>query len=486
MKEIIEINSWIGNQEIRAETYKDDIDPGKNDETVAHVAQGTEETVEQAALCAHKAQHAWSALSLAERRACIEKMEAVTVGSMSELVELEVREAGHEKRTAEMDFGIAAESLHYYNTVISDFMKPEVREDALSRTCIKKVPKGVCGAIIPWNMPICLTMTKLPLALLTGNTMIVKPPSEAPAALTLLLQRYAKVLPDGVLNVVNGRGSTIGRAMCDHPLVRKISFTGGTDGGIDVNTHCAQHLKPATLELGGNDAAIVLEDADISRVIPQMLHGIFDRAGQICFAIKRIYVPRRNFDRFYEEMCEAVNELTVGYGLHPGAYYGALMNQGQYDQLKSLIEETKKSGAAEVRELGSCVTPELWNRGYYVRPHVIKAFSNELSIVQKEQFGPAIPIVPYDTEEEAVALANGTRFGLGSSVWSASEEHAIQIANRIEAGQTFINGHNLSSLHFGIPFGGVKDSGIGREFADGLSLNAYVDYHTVRLIKPTN
>ena len=483
MAEILTINSWINNEEVCADVYRDDFDPGKNDEVVARIAQGTEQTLDYAAQAAHKAQPGWEALSVTERKNYIDKLSSVTVASMSDLVDLEVREAGHEKRTAGTDFGVAAQSWNYYNSVIEHFMESEIVEDDISRTYIDKVAKGVCGAIIPWNMPICLTMTKVPLALLTGNTMVVKPPSEAPAALTLLLERYARVLPDGVLNVVNGRGSTIGTAMCNHPLIRKVSFTGGTAGGIDVNTHCAKNLKPATLELGGNDAAVVLDDADIDDMIPKMLHGIFDRSGQICFAIKRIYVPRGMLDRFYEKLCEAVNEIKVGYGLNPESYYGPVMNQSQFDQVMELIAQTKASSEAQVRQLGSCANPELWDRGYYVLPHVVKAYSNQLPIVQKEQFGPVIPVIPYDSVEEAIAFANGTPFGLCSSVWSGDTNRAMTVAKRIQAGQTFINSHSIRNLHFGVPFGGVKDSGIGREFATDLSLNAYVDYHAIRLLK---
>lgn len=481
MAEVLTVNSWIDNQEVPADTYREDWDPGKKDECVARIAQGDAKTVDLAAQAAHRAQPEWEALSVAERKHYIDKLEAITVGAMLDLVDLEVREAGHERRTAALDFGVAANAFHYYHSVIDRFMEPEIVRDDQSYARIEKVAKGVCGAIIPWNMPVCLTMTKLPLALLTGNTMIVKPPSEAPAALTMLLERYARVLPDGVLNVINGKGGLIGTALCDHPLVRKVGFTGGTAGGIDVDVHCAQHLKPATLELGGNDAAIILDDASIDETVPKLLHGIFDRSGQICFAIKRIYVPRSMLDRFYEKLCEAVNELKVGYGLNPEAFYGPVVNKGQYDQLMELIAQTKASNEAEVRQLGSCSDPELWERGYYVLPHVVKAYSNDLPIVQKEQFGPVVPVVPYDTVEEAVAMANASPFGLCSSVWSTDMDRALALAKQIQAGQTFINGHGLYALKFGIPFGGFKDSGIGREFASDLSLNAYVDHHAIRI-----
>lgn len=481
MSEILKINSWINNREVPAERYREDHDPGIKGEIVATVAQGTDETIDMAAEAAAAAQPEWASLPLPERKKCIDKMLQITQDSLEELSVLESREAGHENRTAQLDFGIAMGSLQYYNSVIDKFMESEVIEDDSSWTRIDKVPKGVCAGIIPWNMPICLTMSKLPLALLTGNSMIIKPPSDAPAALTLLMERYAQALPDGVLNVVNGSGARLGKAITSHPLIRKVGFTGGTDGGRDVYVRCAQNIKPATLELGGNDPAVVLDDIDIDETIPKMMHGIFDRAGQICFAIKRIYVPGKMIDEFYDKMCEYVDaNITTGYSLNPDAYYGPIMNKNQFVHIMNLIDDTRNSNS-KIRTLGRNVDPDL--DGYYVLPHVVKACSNDLRIVQEEQFGPCIPIVPYDTEEQAVEFANGTMAGLCSSVWSADPERGIKFASQIQAGQTFVNGHSMFALTFGVPFGGVKNSGIGREFTGDLSLDSYVDYHAVRLLK---
>jgi acyl-CoA reductase-like NAD-dependent aldehyde dehydrogenase len=481
MADILKINSWIGNKEVTADKYRDDTDPGKIGELIAQTAQGTDETVDLAAKTAAEAQPAWAALSVEKRKEYINKLLKVTQDSLAELSELEAREAGHELRTAQLDFGIAAGALQYYNAVIDKFMESEVIEDDSSWTRIDKVPKGVCAGIVPWNMPICLTMSKLPLALLTGNTMIVKPPSDAPAALSILMQRYAKELPDGVLNVVNGSGAKLSKAITSHPLIRKVGFTGGTEGGRDVYIGCAQNLKTATLELGGNDAAVLLDDIDMDEVIPKLMNGIFDRAGQICFAIKRVYVPSKMIDKFYDKMCEYVDaNITTGYQLDENAFYGPLMNKTQYEHILGLIEEAKGTSSV-VRELGKNVTPDL--DGYYVRPHVVKASSNDISIVSCEQFGPCIPVIPYDTEEQALEFANGTRFGLCSSVWSSDQQRGIDFAKDFQAGQTFVNGHSMFALTFGVPFGGFKDSGVGREFTGDLSLNAYVDYHAVRLMK---
>ena len=285
MSEILTINNWINNEEIPSERYRESRDPG-NGEVVACVAQGDAATVEAAAKAAHEAQKAWAALPLAERKAYAQKCLEINVAAMDDLLEIAVRDTGYEKRTAQLDFGVAIGAWQYYLSVIDQFLEPEAIHDESFDAYTYKVPKGVAGAIVPWNMPICLCMSKLPLAILTGNTFVVKPPSDAPVALTLLLQRFAKALPAGVINIVNGGGGTVGTAICECDLINKVGFTGGTEGGIDVAQRCAKHLKTCTLELGGNDAAVVLADADMNEVVPAMMNGLLDRSGQICFAIK--------------------------------------------------------------------------------------------------------------------------------------------------------------------------------------------------------
>ena len=482
MSEVLTINNWINNEEVPAEKYRDAIDPG-NGEVVARVAQGTQETVDLAVQAAHKAQKAWAKLPLETRKAYAQKCLEITQESMGDLIELAIRDTGYERRLANVDFFIAIGSWQYYLSVIDKFLEPEKVTGDDFDALIYKVPKGVCGAIVPWNMPICLTMSKLPLAILTGNTFVLKPPTDAPVALTLLVQRYAKVLPAGVLNVVNGSGGVVGPAICDHPLVNKVGFTGGTEGGRDVAIRCARGLKTSTLELGGNDAAVVLADADMDFVVNNMIAGTLDRSGQICFAIKRIYVPNDQLDAYFEKFCEVFGNIKTGYGTNEEAYYGPLMNKSQYDWITSLIEDTKAQPDAEIRAVGGFANPELLDKGYYIQPHIVKTRNNSLKVVQEEQFGPIIPLIGYDTEEQAIEWANDNQFGLCSSIWATDTAHAAELGIGIEAGQTFINKHSLYALSYGIPFGGFKDSGIGREFTGDLSLGAYVEYHTVKVFK---
>ncbi|MGJ9460719.1 aldehyde dehydrogenase family protein, partial [Oceanobacillus sp. CF4.6] len=292
----------------------------------------------------------------------------------------------------------------YFDTVHKD--------EETGWTKIEKKSKGVVAAIVPWNMPVVLTMMKLGPALVTGNTVVLKPSPTAPLALTKLLKKIANVLPKGVINVVHG-DVEVGEAMTKHPLVRKVAFTGGTETGKIVMKNAASTIKDITLELGGNDPAIVLDDVNPAEIIPKLLAGVYARSGQICFAVKRIYVPKTIYNEFFESFCQYVDEYKVGHGLNENASFGPLNNKKQYDFVNGLIERTKKSGAT-VKELGTKLDPENWDNGYYILPHVVKVDDPTSESVSCEQFGPIIPIIPYENEEEVIKLANDSEQGLGS------------------------------------------------------------------------
>ncbi len=477
------IDLLIDNKEIPTQQYAQVRDPGKLTDIVGTVAIGTGADVDQAVTAAHKAFLSWRNVDVKERIEKILATVAVLEDSMSELVPLLVREHGGMLWEAETDFLKGAANLRYYSGLVENFLKPEQIENDASWMSIEKVPKGVVGVIVPWNMPVVLTMMKLAPALVTGNTVVVKPSPTAPIALSILLKRMAAVLPDGVINVVTG-GADVGIALTRHPLVKKVAFTGGIETGKEVmrNASSSLTLKAITLELGGNDPAIVLDDVNPVDIIPKLLKGIYTRAGQICYAVKRIYVPQSMVDKFFNTLCEFVDEYKVGHGLDPRASFGPLNNKKQFTFVKNLIERTKNSGAI-VRELGSKLDPEGWDNGYYILPHVVKTESHSSEIVCCEQFGPVIPIVPYRTIEEAIEFANETEYGLCSSVWSSDFQRALDVARKIEAGSTFINTHSFESTTLGMPFGGVKNSGIGREMAGELTLSAYIDYHSIRYLK---
>lgn len=478
--EIPTIGHVINGSMTEAEKYREVIDPGKNSEVVARVAVGTPEDVDQAVKAAHEAFASWRQLAPSERANLVLEAADVVGASADELAPLLVREHGGMLWEAQTDFGLGAGVLQHTASLAEDFFEPTSFDDESSTIMIEKQPRGVVAAIVPWNMPVVLTMMKLAPALVTGNTVVLKPSPFAAAALTTLLQRIAEVLPKGVVNVVHGDGD-VGGALTSHPLVRKVGFTGGLATAQKVAASTANSVKNITLELGGNDPAIVLDDADIEKVLDRMLLGIYTRSGQICFAVKRVYVPAKMHDEFAQALIARVDKYVVGHGLDASSNFGPLATAEQYKKVTELIAQTRASGA-DVLELGTKAEGTNWEDGYYVLPHVVRNAAHEDAISTCEQFGPIIPLIPYEDLEQAITWANDSEFGLGSSVWTSDPTKGFEVASKIEAGSTFINTHAFESLDLRMPFGGIKQSGIGREFGTA-GMNEYVEDHAIRLLK---
>ncbi len=477
----LKVHPFINNQALSCQNYTSIYDPGKLTKVVGKAGISTSEDVDRAVKAAHQGFLSWQKLEPQERVERVMLAADVLKSSIPDLTHLLVREHGGLLQEAKMDFMGGYGNFTYYGGIVEEFMQPEEREDEKSWIRIEKKPKGVVAAIVPWNMPVVLTMMKLVPALMTGNTIVVKPSPRAPLALTLLLQRMAAVLPNGVINVVLG-DADVGATLTSHPLVKKIAFTGGCENGKKVIANGALSLKAVTLELGGNDPAIILDDAPIEEIMPRLIKGIFTRSGQICYAVKRIYVPTAMLNDFFDLMCEHLKGYRVGHGLDEHATMGPVNNLEQFRFVRELINEAKNNGAM-VRELGSKCDPDNWDNGYYLLPHVVIDKNHTSRLVHCEQFGPVIPITPYQTIEEAIEMANDSNFGLGSSIWTGDHERGKELAPKMEAGLTFINAHGLGSTAMGMPFGGIKDSGIGREMSSEPTLFAYTDFHAMRLLK---
>jgi acyl-CoA reductase-like NAD-dependent aldehyde dehydrogenase len=477
----IELAMLINGKDVPGETSFEVRDPGRLSELVGRVAAGSAQHVDQAVRAAHAAFQSWRQVPPQER---IERLVAAA-GELdkmaADLALTLVREQGMLLRETQRDVGNGIRSLREMQDLAVSFLQAEEHEDGDALVRVEKVPRGVVAAIVPWNAPMGLTMGKVGPALVTGNTIVVKPSPNAPLAIGLALRTLAGFFPPGVVNVVHGEGD-VGPALTHHPLVRKISFTGGTRTGKAVMSAAAASIKNIALELGGNDPAIVLDDIEPSAVVPELIKGIFPRSGQVCYAVKRVYVPARRMDAFFETLCEAVGQYQVGYGLDPRSTLAPLNNRNQYLFVKGLIERARRDGAT-VRELGHKVEPDEWEQGYYLLPTVVKDVAPDAEIVVTEQFGPVIPLVPYDSEEQALQMANDTEYGLASSVWTGDTERGLRLASRLEAGVSFINSHARTALgERHMPFGGVKQSGIGRvRTAAGLA--EYVEYHAISLNK---
>ena len=348
-----------------------------------------------------------------------------------------------------------------------------LQDDANARIEVRRRPLGVVGAITPWNFPVLLAAWKIAPALLAGNTMVLKPSPFTPLSTLKLGEILRDALPPGVLNVVSGNDQ-LGAWITGHPAVRKISFTGSVATGKKVAAAAAPDLKRITLELGGNDAAIVLEDADVAKVAEKLFWGAFSNSGQICSAIKRLYVPEKLEQPLLAALTAVARSVKVGDGLQADTQLGPLNNKMQYDRVNELVEDAKKSGGKVV--VGTAPA----GGGYFIAPTLVTGLREGARLVDEEQFGPALPIVTYRDVDDAIERANGTMFGLSGSVWSSSVERAAEVAGQLDCGTAWVNQH-LAILP-NAPFGGAKWSGIGVENGPW-GLLGFTELQTVNIAK---
>ena len=330
-----------------------------------------------------------------------------------------------------------------------------LRDDAQGRIELRHLPLGVVAAITPWNYPLLLAVWKVAPALRAGNTVVLKPSPFTPLATLRMGELLREVLPPGVLNVVSG-GDELGAWMTSHPLPRKIAFTGSVATGIRVATAAAADLKRVTLELGGNDAAIVLPDVEPRRVAGELFWGAFANSGQVCSAIKRLFVHESRYEETVEALADLARGVRVGPGLDPEVELGPVNNRPQLERVEALVEEARAAGARI-----ACGGRRREGEGWFYEPTVVAEATEGMRLVDEEQFGPALPVLRYRDPEEALARANGTPYGLSGSVWSADPDRAAALAAGLECGTVWVNQH-LVILPF-TPFGGHKHSGLGVE-----------------------
>lgn len=335
---------------------------------------------------------------------------------------------------------------------------------AWGENIIRREPIGVCAAIAPWNVPGTMALWKITHALVTGNTLVLKPASSTPLS-ALMIAEFANQagIPKGVLNVITGPGGVIGDVLCAHPGVDKISLTGSAEVGKQTMARAAQGLKHVTLELGGKSANIVLEDADLDVAVDGAIAGNFQNGGQICISGSRLLLSRKIHDQFVERLLERITGLSVGYQLLPETKMGPLSSSKQLETVERYIEIGKSEGAT-VACGGHRLTGPQYDNGCYYAPTILTGVTNSMRVAREEIFGPVLVVIPFDTEEEAIAIANDSDYGLAGSIYSTDLKRARQIANRIRTGILSIN--DIALLSDYVPFGGYKSSGIGREFGE--------------------
>ena len=428
--------------------------------------------LDRAVAAARRAFVAWKARSFEERRAAIQQMAHVLRESQAELAELLTLEQGKPIGQARDEIGRAATQAEGMAAIR---IEPEVIvDDATRRIELTYFPLGVAGIITPWNAPINLAAGPLTAALYTGNAAIVKPSPFTPLTTLKLGEKLREVFPRGLLNVLAG-GDELGQAMTAHPGIDKISFTGSVAAGKQVMASAAATLKRVTLELGGNDAAIVLDDVDPRAIAPRLFFASFVNSGQVCMAVKRIYAHERIYDALCQALAEEARKAKVGSGLEPGVELGPIQNKPQYDRVCELLEDTRRSGA---RILAGGEVPK--GPGYFFPPTLVTDIDEASRLVQEEQFGPLVPILKFNDVDDAVRRANDTRFGLSGSVWSSDPQRAAAIAARLEVGTAWINQHRATSAV--VPFGGAKESGIGRQYS-ALGLKSFMEPRVISLLK---
>jgi aldehyde dehydrogenase (NAD+) len=427
------------------------------EETFAQISLGSREDVDRAATAARRAFASYSRVGVEERLAYLRKIIEGFRARLPELARTMTLEMGspitfsteRQATVALFHFEEAARVLAQYPF-----------EQRMGNGIVRREPIGVCGLITPWNWPLNQVASKVAPALATGCTVVLKPSEIAPLSSMLFAEIVHDAgIPAGVFNLVNGDGPTVGEAIAAHPEIDMVSFTGSTTAGVKVAKLAADTVKRVAQELGGKSANIILADADVRAAVIAGVHACYTNAGQNCQSPTRMLIPRAQRDLAFEAAREAVAAIRLGNPLDPASTMGPLVSPAQFDKVQKLIQSGVDEGATLVA--GGTGRPEQVGRGYYVRPTVFGDVTRQMRIANEEIFGPVLSIMSYDSEEEAIDIANDTPFGLAGFVQSRDLDHARSVANRIRAGRVYLNG---AAFDRSLPFGGYKQSGNGREF----------------------
>jgi len=426
---------------------------------VATAPDCTKDQLDEAVAAARAAFPLWRARPYAERQAALRAIAATIAENADDLMRLLTAEQGKSHADALGEIHAAA----WWIGVVADQQLPETVTDAMpgQRSITTHVPLGVVGAIVPWNFPILLAVWKIGPALLTGNTLVLKPSPFTPLSTLRIAQLLQGVLPPGVLNVICG-GDSVGPWMTEHPGINKISFTGSTATGRRVMQNASVNLKRLTLELGGNDAAIVLPDADVDAIAEPLFWAAFKNSGQVCVAAKRVYVHDSIYDRVASALAGVAAKVKLGNGADEGTQLGPVQNRPQFDRVKGLVDDSRAAGHRFI--VGGEVPT---NQGFFVPVTIVDNPPEDSRVVQEEAFGPVLPLLRYSDLDDAIARANACEYGLGGSVWSSDHAAAAKVAARLETGTVWIN--SAQGLTPFAAFAGHKQSGIGVENGqDGL------------------
>ena len=461
----------IGGEMISTTATMDVVNPA-TEEVIGTVPACGKDELDRAVAAARTAFRSWSKTPIEQRRAVIQAISATIKENADELHRLLTAEQGkpHQQAIGEI---IGASMMAGAQSTLE--LDDEVNEDSdarLSRT--RRVPVGVVGGIVPWNFPVMMAVQKIVPALLSGCTIVLKPSPFTPLTTLRLAELIKDVVPAGTVNIITGEDS-LGPLITSHPGIDKITFTGSTATGKKIMEGASRDLKRITLELGGNDASIVLPDADVEKVAEQLFWSSFTNAGQICVAAKRVYIHEDIYDELSQAIAAYAKNVTVGDGANQGTGVGPIQNKKQFDRVCELIQDAKDQGYQFL--LGGDVDPS--GTGYFVPITILDNPPEDARIVAEEQFGPVMPLMKFSTDEEVIERANASDYGLAGAVWTKDTDRGVRIAEQLETGTVWINEYmHLSPF---VPFGGHKQSGFGAEYGkEGLLEFTYPQVITVR------
>ncbi len=464
-----EYHMTIGGRCVRAASYQ----PVHNPATGAVVGLAplaTADHLEQAVTAAEQAFATWRRSSDEDRVAACKAIARAVTDHAAELAVLLTQEQGKPLKGLGSEFELGGCAAWAGYTATQSLPAKLIEDSAARHVELHREPIGVVGSITPWNWPLLIAIWHIVPAIRTGNTVVIKPSPFTPLGTLRMIELISSVLPPGVVNVIAG-GDELGAALSRHERIGKIVFTGSIATGKKVMASAAPTLKPLTLELGGNDAGIVLADVDMARLVEPMFWGAFINSGQTCGALKRLYVHESVHDAVCQSLVDFARRIPMGDGMDERNVLGPLQNERQFRKVIELVEDAKTRGAKVL--LGG---EALSGPGYFYPATILSEVTDGMRIVDEEQFGPVLPIIRYTNLDEAIALANGTQFGLDASVWGTDPKQTAAVAARLEAGTVFINKHAEIAPH--VPFGGIKCSGLGVEFGqEGLEA-----YTTIKII----
>jgi len=442
------------------------------EEVMGTVPKGTAEDVDRAARAAADAFSQWSKTSVDERSKTLARVQEALGARSADIATLISKEVGMPFTLSNLiQVGLPITSF----ATMSQIVREIAFEEEIGSSLVVREPIGVVGCITPWNYPLHQICAKVAPAIAAGCTVVLKPSVVAPLNVFVLAEVFDEIgLPPGVFNLVTGPGTVVGEAISSHPLIDMVSFTGSTRAGKRVMQLAADNVKRVALELGGKSANVILEDAELSKAVPSGVSACFLNSGQTCSALTRMIVPRSRLAEVEDLAVKAAQTYKPGDPFDPETRLGPLVSASQRERVRGYI----KSGIDEGAKLlcGGAEVPEGLEKGYYVLPTVFSEVTNDMAIAQEEIFGPVLSIIPYDTEEEAIRIANDTIYGLAGGVWAGEKERAQEVARQLRTGQVEVNGGGFNPM---APFGGYKQSGIGRELGH-YGLEEYLEVKAIQ------